>query len=67
MNQPTIEQIKNVSLTLKANIYFDGGVISHTLITPEGTRKTVGLIRPGTYHFNTDAPEQWISSRAPAG
>ena|ERR1700679_2664195 len=50
-------QFKGVSVMTKANVYFDGGVVSYTLLLPEGTRKTLGLIRPGSYHFNTDAPE----------
>ena len=51
----TIEQAK---VTLKANIYFDGKVVSHSLTTKEGQRKTVGLIYAGSYKFNTDAPER---------
>lgn len=53
-----LTQIDNVSIKLKANIYFDGGVTSHTILLQDGTRKTVGMIRKGTYHFTTDAPEQ---------
>ncbi len=52
------EQLENVSLKLKANVYFDGGVVSHTAIASDGSRKTVGLIRQGQYHFNTEAPER---------
>lgn len=52
------EQLSNVSLKLKANIYFDGGVTSHTVNSAGGARQTVGLIRPGAYHFTTDAPER---------
>ncbi len=52
-----LEEMKDVTLKLKANIYFDGGVISHTILK-NGERKTVGLIRPGQYNFNTDAPER---------
>lgn len=50
--------LDNVALTLKANIYFEGGVMSHTVHSPDGQRRTVGLIRPGQYHFTTGAPEQ---------
>jgi uncharacterized protein YaiE (UPF0345 family) len=50
-------QFNGVSVVTKANVYFDGGVISYTILLPEGARKTLGLIRPGSYHFNTDAPE----------
>jgi uncharacterized protein YaiE (UPF0345 family) len=54
----TLEQLDNVAIKLKANVYFDGGVISHTITTPDKDRKTIGVIRPGRYHFTTDAPEQ---------
>jgi len=51
-------QFSGVTVLTKANVYFDGGVISHTLQFPDGTRKTLGLIRPGRYHFNTAAAER---------
>jgi uncharacterized protein YaiE (UPF0345 family) len=51
-------QLDNVSLKLKANVYFDGGVVSYTILLSDGTKKTAGLIRPGQYHFNTDAAER---------
>jgi uncharacterized protein YaiE (UPF0345 family) len=50
-------QFKGVSVVTKANVYFDGNVVSHTILLPEGGRKTLGLIRPGSFHFNTEAPE----------
>lgn len=52
------QEIKGINIKLKANVYFDGGVVSHTLLSPDGKKKTVGVIRPGNYHFNTDAPER---------
>ncbi len=51
-------QFDNVSIKLKANVYFDGGVVSHAIVLADGTKKTVGLIRAGQYHFNTDAAER---------
>ena len=39
------------------NTYFDGGVQSLGFETAAG-RATVGVIAPGTYDFNTDAPER---------
>jgi uncharacterized protein YaiE (UPF0345 family) len=51
-------QFNGVSVVTKANVYFDGNVISHTILLPEGEKKTLGLIRPGSFHFNTDAPER---------
>lgn len=50
-------EFKNVTAVAKANVYFDGKVISHTIITADGAKKTLGLIYPGAYHFNTGAPE----------
>lgn len=50
-------QFNGVSVVTKANVYFDGGVVSHTILLPEGEKKTLGMIRPGSFHFNTDAPE----------
>lgn len=49
---------QNVSVAAKANIYFEGRVVSHALTLPDGSRKTLGLIFPGSYHFGTDAPER---------
>ncbi|MDL5055376.1 pyrimidine/purine nucleoside phosphorylase [Oscillatoria laete-virens NRMC-F 0139] len=50
-------KFENVTVACKANVYFDGKVISHTIHLPDGTRKTLGLIYPGTYRFDTGAPE----------
>lgn len=50
-------QFDGVSVMTKANVYFDGNVVSHTILAPNGSRLTLGLIRPGSFHFNTDAPE----------
>jgi uncharacterized protein YaiE (UPF0345 family) len=56
--QTTVKEFAGVTVLTKANLYFDGGVASHTLIFPDGSKKTLGLIRPGSYHFNTEAPER---------
>ena len=55
MSGPT--QFDDVSVVCKANVYFDGGVVSHTILFKDGTKKTIGLIRQGTYKFDTGAPE----------
>ena len=47
-----------VTVTAKANVYFDGKVVSHTVMFPDGSKKTLGLIYPGEYHFGTAAPER---------
>ena len=48
----------NVSVTCKANVYFDGRVVSHTVISSSGEKKTLGIIFRGEFHFNTEAPER---------
>jgi hypothetical protein len=51
-------QFSGVTVVTKANVYFDGKVVSHTVLLPGGARKTLGLIYPGSYHFSTGAPER---------
>jgi uncharacterized protein YaiE (UPF0345 family) len=51
------EQIDNVTIATKANVYFDGKCVSHSLVLADGTRKSVGVILPSTLTFNTAAPE----------
>jgi uncharacterized protein YaiE (UPF0345 family) len=45
------------SIRTRANVYFDGKCISHSLELADGTKKSVGVILPGTLTFNTGAPE----------
>lgn len=52
------ERFDHVSVKPKANVYFDGKVVSHTVLFPDGAKKTLGLIYPGSFHFNTDAAER---------
>lgn len=52
-----MSSLENVTVTAKANIYFDGKCISHTLVGADGSRKSVGVIFPSTLTFNTGAPE----------
>ena len=47
----------NVTAVAKANVYFDGKVVSHTIKLEGGVKKTLGLIYAGEFHFGTDAPE----------
>lgn len=48
---------KNITITKKANIYFDGAVTSRTVQFEDGTKKTLGIMMPGEYNFDTDAAE----------
>ena len=50
-------QYDNASIIKKANVYFDGKCVSHTVLLADGTKKTVGVILPGSLTFNTGVPE----------
>ena len=52
-----MSQFDNVSVVKKANVYFDGKCVSHTVVLADGTRKTVGVILPSSLTFTTGAPE----------
>lgn len=51
-------QFNGVTAVTKANLYFDGRVVSHSVLFPDGAKKTLGLIYPGKYHFGTDLAER---------
>ena len=51
-------EFSNVTAIAKANVYFDGKVVSHTLKLADGAKKTLGLIYAGEFHFGTDAAER---------
>ncbi|OGW35175.1 MAG: hypothetical protein A2010_04920 [Nitrospirae bacterium GWD2_57_9] len=46
-------EFKNVTVVKKANVYFDGKVTSRTVLFPDGSRKTLGVMLPGEYEFAT--------------
>ena len=41
----------------KANVYFDGKCVSHTVTLPDGVRKSVGVILPSTLKFELSTRE----------
>jgi uncharacterized protein YaiE (UPF0345 family) len=51
------DQFDNVSVVKKANVYFDGKCVSHTVLFKDGARKTIGVILPSKLVFNTGDPE----------
>ncbi len=53
----TTATINGVSVTTKANVYFDGKCVSHSVTLADGTKKSVGVILPAALTFNTGAPE----------
>lgn len=58
MNNNIPTQYSNVTVTCKANVYFSGKVVSHTIEFADGSRKTIGIIFPGVYTFNTAVAEK---------
>jgi len=50
-------EFKNVTILKKANVYFDGKVTSRTVIFPDGSKKTLGIMFPGDYEFGTTEKE----------
>jgi len=52
-----MSEFKQVTIIKKANVYFDGRVISHTILFPDGTKKTLGIMLPGEYEFSTEDKE----------
>jgi uncharacterized protein YaiE (UPF0345 family) len=51
-------QFSGVTVVAKANVYFDGKVVSHTLLFADASKKTLGVIYPGSFHFKTGVPER---------
>ena len=53
-----MSELNGVSVVKKSNVYFDGKCVSHTVLMPDGAKKTVGVIFPSQLTFNTGAPER---------
>lgn len=51
-------EFQKVTVIVKANVYFDGKVVSHSILFPDGSKKTLGLIYPGKFHFGTAQAER---------
>jgi uncharacterized protein YaiE (UPF0345 family) len=52
-----MSQFNNVSVEKMGNVFFEGKCVSHSVLFPDGTRKTVGVILPSTLTFNVGTPE----------
>ena len=48
-----MSEFSGVTVVREANVYFKGGVTSRTVIFPDGSKKTLGIMQPGQYEFNT--------------
>lgn len=53
-----MSEFTNVTVVKEANIYFDGKVVSRTVLFPDGSKKTLGVLQPGEYEFSTGAAEE---------
>jgi uncharacterized protein YaiE (UPF0345 family) len=52
-----MSEFNNVTIVKEANIYFEGKVTSRSILFPDGSKKTLGVMLPGEYEFNTDQKE----------
>ena len=52
-----MDEFKGVTVVKKANVYFDGNVTSRTVFFGDGSKKTLGVMLPGEYEFNTGDKE----------
>ncbi len=50
-------EFRGVTVATQASVYFEGRCISHGITLADGTRKSVGVILPGTLTFKTGTPE----------
>ncbi len=52
-----MSQFDQVSVLKKANVYFDGKCVSHTVVFADGSKKSVGVILPSALTFSSGVPE----------
>jgi len=52
-----MSEFQNVTVVKQANVYFDGKVVSRTLVFADGSKKTLGIMQPGEYEFATGERE----------
>ncbi len=52
-----MSDFKNITITKKANVYFNGKVTSRSIKFVDGSVKSLGIMLPGDYEFNTGKPE----------
>ena len=52
-----MSNFENVNVEKKATIYFEGKVISRIITFSDGSIKTLGVMLPGEYEFNTVSKE----------
>jgi uncharacterized protein YaiE (UPF0345 family) len=52
-----MSEFQNVTVVKRANVYFDGKVVSHTVVFADGAKKTLGIMQPGEYELSTGEKE----------
>ena len=52
-----MSEFHNVTVVKRANVYFDGKVVSRTVLFADGSKKTLGIMQPGEYEFATGDKE----------
>jgi hypothetical protein len=52
-----MSEFKNVTVVREANIYFEGKVVSRSVLFSDGSKKTLGIMQPGEYEFSTSDKE----------
>ncbi|HEY6009497.1 MAG TPA: pyrimidine/purine nucleoside phosphorylase [Geobacteraceae bacterium] len=52
-----MSEFTNVTIVREANVFFNGGVTSRTVLFADGSKKTLGIMQPGEYEFSTGAAE----------
>jgi len=48
-----MDRFEQITVVKKANVYYEGKVTSRTVLFADGTKKTLGIILPGSYSFGT--------------
>ena len=52
-----MSEFRSVTVVREANVYFEGKVTSRTVLFSDGSKKTLGVMLPGEYEFNTGDKE----------
>ena len=50
---------ENVKVDKKANVYFEGKVISRNIFFKNGSKKTLGVMLPGNYELTPNKKKSW--------
>lgn len=53
----TTDTISGAQISTRANVYFDGKCVSHSLTFADGSKKSVGVVLPAELTFDAGAAE----------